>query len=260
MLLAIDVGNTNTVFAIFHGDTVIAQWRMMTDARRTADEYAACLFPLMSYVKLGSSDITAVVASFVVPRAIFPIKSFCKEHFNVEPMVVGDPAVKTGVKILLDQPREVGADLIVNAVAAWQRHRKAMVIVDFGTATTFQVIDDKGSLIGGCIAPGVNLSLEALHMAASQLPTVEVADPGKVIGTGTVSAMQAGIFYGYVGLVEGIVNRIKAEYGDSKMMTIATGGLAPLLETATTVIDRVEYDLTIHGLNIIYKMNANYGT
>lgn len=254
MLLAIDVGNTNTVFAVFHGDTVVAQWRLMTDGRRTADEYAATLFELMRHVDLDDSDITAAIASFVVPRAVFSIKALCRDYFNTEVMVVGEPGVETGVRVLIDNPREVGADLLVNAVAAWKRHRKPMVVVDFGTATTFNIINEKGDFLGGCIAPGINLSIEALHMAAAQLPTVQVADPGKVIGTSTVSAMQAGIFYGYVGLIEGIVERIKAEYG-AEMMTIATGGLAPLFEKATRVIDRVEHDLTMFGLNEIYKMN-----
>lgn len=254
MLLAIDVGNTNTVFAVFQGDAIIAEWRMSTDGHRTADEYAAVLFPLLAHVGVNVSDVTAAVASFVVPAAVFPIRRFCSEYFNVQPIVIGEPGVKTGLRILIDQPHEVGADMIVNAVAAWHRHAKAMVIVDFGTATTFQVTNGKGDFIGGALAPGINLSIEALHMAAAALPTVEIADPGKVIGTNTVSAIQSGIFYGYIGLIEGIVRRIKAEYAE-EMLVVATGGLAPLFDKATPIIDLVERDLTMHGLHLIYQMN-----
>lgn len=254
MLLAIDVGNTNTAFAIFDGDRLVAEWRLATKDQRTADEYAAILFPLMTHQGVNAGDIHAAIASFVVPAAVFPIRKFCRDYFRVDPLVVGEKGVKTGLPILLEQPAEVGADMIVNAVAARSRHQKAVVIIDFGTATTFQVTNAKGEFAGGCIAPGINLSIEALHMAAAQLPSVEVADPGTVIGTSTVSAIQAGIFYGYTGLIEGIVNRIKAEHG-GEMLVIATGGLAPLFEKATPVIDLVEQDLIMQGLRLIHHMN-----
>lgn len=254
MLLAIDVGNTNTVFAVFDGDALKAEWRLATKDQRTSDEYAAILFQLMAHEEVQASDISQAIASFVVPSAVFPIRKFCRDYFKVDPLVVGEKGVKTGLRILLEQPAEVGADMIVNAVAAWNRHEKPVVIIDFGTATTFQVTNAKGEFAGGCIAPGINLSIEALHMAAAQLPTVEVADPGKVIGTNTVSAIQSGIFYGYIGLIEGIVNRIKAEQG-GEMLVIATGGLAPLFEKATPVIDLVEQDLIMHGLRLIHHMN-----
>lgn len=254
MLLAIDVGNTNTVFAVFSGDSVVAEWRLSTDGNRTADEYAATLFPLLKHVGIEESDITAAIASFVVPAAMFPIRHLCRGYFNVDPKVVGEAEVKTGLRIRIDQPKEVGADMVVNAVAAWNRHAKAMIIIDFGTATSFQVTNDKGDFIGGCIAPGINLSIEALHMAAAQLPTVEIADPGKVIGTNTVTAIQSGVYYGYIGLIEGIVTRMKAAYADD-MLVIATGGLAPLFHKATPMIDVVEQDLIMHGLRLIYQMN-----
>jgi type III pantothenate kinase len=254
MLLAIDVGNTHTVFAVFDQDRLVDEWRLATKDQRTSDEYAATLFQLMAHAGLKADDITSAIASFVVPAAVFPIRRFCRDYFRVEPLVIGEKGVKTGLPVLLDQPAEVGADMIVNAVAAWNRYQQAMIIIDFGTATTFQVTNGKGEFIGGSIAPGINLSIEALHMAAAQLPTVEVADPGKVIGTGTVSAIQSGIFYGYLGLIEGIVNRIKAEYGE-EMLVIATGGLAPLFEKASSVIDRIEQDLIMHGLRLIHKMN-----
>jgi type III pantothenate kinase len=254
MLLAIDVGNTNTVFAIFDAEQMVAEWRMATNGRRTADEYAATLFPLLAQKGIEVKDISAAIASFVVPAAVFPIRRFCQAYFATEPLVVGEKNVKTGLKVCIDQPSEVGADMIVNAVAAWQRYKKAMVIIDFGTATSFQVTNAKGEFVGGCIAPGINLSIEALHMAAAQLPTVEIAAPTNVIGTNTVTAIQSGIYYGYIGLIEGIVSRIKQEYA-SDMLVIATGGLAPLFENASPVIDVVEQDLIMHGLRLIYTMN-----
>lgn len=254
MLLAIDVGNTNTVFAVYKDENVLAEWRMSTDARRTSDEYAAMLAQLFGHKGLKLQDINGVVASLVVPAAVFAVRKLCRDYFGIEPVIVGDPHVKTGVKILLDQPKEAGSDLIVNNVAAWKRHGRPMIIIDFGTATTFQVIGAEGELLGGVIAPGINLSIEALHRAAAQLPTVQVTDPGAVIGKGTVSAMQSGIYYGYTGLIEGIVNRIKKEYGED-MLVVATGGLAPLFEKATDVIDLVEHDLVIYGLYIIYHLN-----
>lgn len=254
MLLAIDVGNTNTVFAVFNGETEIAQWRLMTDGRRTADEYAGAVFQLMQLADISPSDITAAIASFVVPRAVFPVRTFCRRYLNVMPLVVGENGVKTGVKVRIDQPGELGADMIVNTAAAWKRYGKPVIIIDFGTATTFNVVDDNGDFIGGAIAPGINLSIEALHMAAAQLPTVQVADPGKIIGTNTVSAIQAGIFYGYVGLLEGIIRRMQDEYGQ-KIKVIATGGLASLFEKATPLIDTSEPDLTMFGLLTIYQMN-----
>lgn len=254
MLLAIDVGNTNTVFAVYNGEQVVAQWRLMTDGRRTADEYASSLFQLMTHQKINVSDITAGVASFVVPGAVHPIRKFCRDYFNINLMVVGDKDVKTGVKILIDQPSELGADMIVNTAAAWKRHAQPMIVIDFGTATTFHVVNDKGDFVGGCICPGINLSIEALHMAAAMLPTVEVVDPGKVIATNTVTAIQAGIYHGYVGMIEGIIARMKAEYG-AKMLVVATGGLAPLFEKSTALIDRVETDLTMFGLLVIHNMN-----
>ncbi len=256
MLLAIDVGNTNTVFAVFQADEMVAQWRLMTDGRRTADEYAVSLFSLLDHHGIDRSAISAVILSSVVPRTVFPIQGFCRQYFNLSPMLVGDEGIETGMAVKIDNPREVGADMIVNSVGAWKRHGCPAILVDFGTATTFNVIDGNGDFIGGSIAPGINLSIEALHMAAAQLPTVQVADPGKAIGTNTVSAIQSGIFYGYVGLIEGIIARMQAEYGE-KMMVIATGGLAPLFDKATKAIDRVEDDLTLYGLHAIYHMNKD---
>ncbi len=254
MLLVIDAGNTNTVFAVFDGNTLRGQWRMATDARRTADEYGVWLLQLLAREKITSEAINAAIMSSVVPHANFALRMLSRQYFNTELLVVGEPNVVLGIEAKIDRPREVGADRLVNAVAAWQKHKEPLIIVDFGTATTFDIVNDEGNYIGGVIAPGVNLSLEALHRAAAKLPNIAVERPKQVIGKDTVSAMQSGIYYGYVGLIEGIVARIKQEYGQN-MQVIATGGLAPLFAKATPVINALEPDLIIDGLKIIYERN-----
>lgn len=254
MLLVIDAGNTNTVFAVFSDDKLVGQWRMATDARRTADEYCVWLLQIMSYENIKPEKIKAAIMSSVVPQANFALRMLARQYFNTELLVVGEPNVQLGILAKIERPREVGADRLVNAVAAWQRHKKPLIIVDFGTATTFDVVDNGGDYIGGVIAPGVNLSLEALHRAAAKLPNIAVERPLNVIGKDTVSAMQSGVYFGYVGLIEGIVRRITEEYG-SKMDVIATGGLAPLFAKATPVIDALEPNLIIDGLRLIYERN-----
>lgn len=255
MLLAIDAGNTNTVFAVWGGEALLGQWRMATDARRTADEYGVWLLQLMAHAGLEPGRVDAAIVASVVPQTLFSLRMLCRQFFGTELLVVGDPAVKTGIKAKIDRPAEVGADRLVNALAAWQRYRKPLIIVDFGTATTFDVVNGEGDYIGGVIAPGVNLSLEALHQAAAKLPNVAVMRPEKVIGTATVGAMQSGVYFGYLGLIEGIVTRIRQEYG-APMMTIATGGLASLFARGTPVIEHLAPDLTIEGLRLIYAMNS----
>jgi type III pantothenate kinase len=254
MLLVIDVGNTNTLFAVFDGEAVVGQWRISTDARRTADEYGVWLLQLLERSDLAKENITQAIVGSVVPQALFDLRMLCKRYFNCELMIVGDVNVKPGIPIKIDRPQEVGADRVVNALAAWRRHNSALIVVDFGTATTFDVVNGKGEYIGGVIAPGINLSLEALHRAAAKLPNVGILRPANVIGTNTVSAMQSGIYFGYVGLIEGIVSRIRAEYGHP-MQVIATGGLAPLYAKATPAIEHLEPDLTIFGLKHIFELN-----
>jgi type III pantothenate kinase len=254
MLLAIDVGNTNTVFAVFDKDMLKGQWRMATDARRTADEYAVWLFQMMALEQIQLKEIKAVILGSVVPQTNFSFRQLTKKYFHTDLLVVGDSNVKIGIEAKIDRPSEVGADRLVNAVAAWNRYKKPLVVVDFGTATTFDVVNANGNYIGGVIAPGINLSLEALHRAAAKLPNVAVQRPEKVIGTATVPAMQSGIYFGYVGLIEGIIKRIEEEFG-AKMEVIATGGLSPLFARATSVIQHLEPDLTIHGLKEIYTIN-----
>ena len=203
---------------------------------RTADEYGVWLLQLLQHVGISPAQIRSAILSSVVPQANFALRMLARLYFHTELKIVGEPGVALGIEALIDRPREVGADRLVNAVAAWQRYRKALIIVDFGTATTFDVVNDDGNYVGGVIAPGVNLSLEALHRAAAKLPNIAVERPPCVIGKDTVSAMQSGIYFGYVGLIEGIVSRIVQEFG-APMPVLATGGLAPLFARATTVID-----------------------
>lgn len=254
MLLVIDVGNTNVVFAVFDGDTVLDQWRISTDARRTADEYGVWLTQVLEHSKIDPKAIKNAVVASVVPQALFDLRQLAKRYFNCELMIVGAPGIKTGIGVKIDNPREVGADRLVNAYAAWQLYKQALIVVDFGTATTFDVVSGEGNYIGGVIAPGVNLSLDALQKAAAKLPNVAIMRPEKTIGTNTIGAMQSGIYYGYAGLVEGIAARIKTEYG-KPMKVIATGGLASLYSRACPVIEGLEPDLTIHGLKDLFALN-----
>jgi type III pantothenate kinase len=254
MLLAIDAGNTNTVFAVFDGETARGEWRSSTNQTRTGDEHAVWLTHLLARAGLDPVDITTAIIATVVPDALTGLMSLCRDYFAVEPMVVGGAGVELGIRVLTDRPEEVGADRLVNAVAAHGRYGGALIVVDFGTATTFDVIDAEGGYCGGVIAPGVNLSHEALHEAAAQLPRVAVKRPARVIGTTTVTAMQSGIFWGYMAMVEGLVERIQEEYGEA-MKVVATGGLAPLFADATAVIDHLDMDLTLRGLLEVHRRN-----
>ncbi len=252
MLLAIDIGNTNLVFALLDGQDVRAQWRIRTDHHRSADEYAVWLFALMERAGISEKDVSAVILASVVPDANFEVKSFVRHYLNLEPQLITNGQLDLGMKVLLDNPKELGADRLINAFAAWSEYGQALIVIDFGTATTFDVVSGKGEYLGGVIAPGINLSLEALQRAAAKLHGIAITHPQKVIGTNTTNAMQSGIFYGYAGLIEGIVERIKAERGEA-MKVIATGGLAPLYAEATKAIDKVDTDLTIRGLRLIHE-------
>ena len=255
MLLTIDSGNTNIVFALYEGDQQRGVWRRANDYRRTADEYGVWLLQLMALAKLHPEEVDAAIIATVVPDTLFSLKGLCRNYFGADPIVVGQAGVELGIKALVDTPESVGADRLVNAVAAHERYGGPLIIVDFGTATTFDVIDEHGNYTGGVIAPGVNLSIEALHMAAAMLPRVSVERPPTVIGKRTTPAMQSGTYWGYVGLVEGLVARIRAEYGE-ELRVIATGGLAPLFDAATPAIGLVDSDLTLRGLVSIYRRNS----
>lgn len=252
MLLAIDIGNTNIVFALCEGDTTHAQWRIRTEVHRTADEYAVWLFALMRGKGFEPSVVTASIVSSVVPDVNFAIKSFVRSYLSCDPQVITGGEIDLGMPVRIDNPRELGADRLINAYAAWAEHKQALIVIDFGTATTFDVVSGKGEYLGGVIAPGINLSLEALRAAAAKLHGVAIAKPQKVVGTDTTGAMQAGIYFGYTGMIEGIVTRIQAERGEP-CKVIATGGLAPLYAEASSMIDLVDADLTIRGLCRIHQ-------
>ena len=258
MLLAIDCGNTNTVFSIWDGTTFLATWRIATDHKRTADEYYVWLSSLMALTKTEAT-ITEAIISSTVPRVVFNLRVLCDRYFNCRPLVVGKPDCRLPVAPRVDQGTTVGPDRLVNTVSGFDRHGGDLIVVDFGTATTFDVIDHDGAYIGGVIAPGVNLSLEALHMAAAALPHVDVAKPAKAIGTNTVACMQSGVYWGYVGLVEGIVREVRRER-DRPMKVIATGGLASLFAQGTELFDSIEDDLTMHGLVLIHRYNKELET
>ena len=253
MLLAIDVGNTNTVFALYQGREPVGQWRISTNRDRTADEYAAALLQLMGLRGVGPRDVGAILISSVVPQAVDPLRRMADLFFNRKAFVAGED-LDFPIKVQLNNPREVGADRLVNAIAAIERYEPPLIIVDFGTATTFDVVDEDKAYCGGVIAPGINLSVEALHRAAAKLPRIAVEAPEMVIGRSTVSAMQSGVYWGYIGLIEGLIDRIEAEYG-SAMTVLATGGLAALFQERCARLTHVETDLTMAGLMILYEQN-----
>jgi type III pantothenate kinase len=254
MLLTIDCGNTNTVFSIWDGSRFVATWRMATDTQRTADEYYVWLSTLKTFQKI-EQDVSHVIISSTVPRVVFNLRVLSDRYFNARPLVVGKPECRLPVDVRVDIGTQVGPDRLVNTVAGFDRYGGNLIVVDFGTATTFDVVDDDGAYIGGVIAPGVNLSLAALHQAAAALPHVDISKPQAVIGTNTVACMQSGVFWGYVGLVREICARIKAER-DRPMQIISTGGLAPLFQQTEALFDRYDEDLTMHGLRIIHDYNT----
>jgi len=255
MLLAIDAGNTNIVFAVCDGDTIVAQWRAATKTVRTADEYGVWLSDLLTLQNLKLADLDAAIIACVVPDALFDLRTLCRRYLHCEPLIVGSPDVSLGINNNYDRPDGVGADRLADAVAGHARYKGALIVVDFGTATTFNVVSENGDYEGGVIAPGVNLSAEALHQAAAMLPRVAFHRTANVIGKDTVPAMQSGMYWGYVSLIEGLVARIKAEFG-KPMTVIATGGLASIFQRQVSVIDHVDPDLTVRGLMLIYARNA----
>jgi len=255
MLLAIDVGNTNTKFAIHDGETWRGQWRASTDTTRTADEYAPWLTQIMGLSGLSFGDIKACIVSTVVPQALFNLRNLSRRYVGHEPIVIGEDGLNLGIEVRIDKPSEAGADRLVNAVGAFIEYGGPSIVIDSGTATTFDIVAADGAFEGGVILPGINLSLQALHDAAARLPRVEIRDPGRVIGKDTVSAMQSGIYWGSIEMIEGLCRRIKAEYG-KPMKTIATGGVASLFEGAFPSIDHFDQDLTSRGLLEIYKRNG----
>lgn len=253
MIFVLDVGNTNTVLGVYDQDTLKHHWRIETNRNKTEDEYGMLIKSLLSHENISYSDITGIIISSVVPPIMFALERMCKKYFNLNPLVVG-PGIKTGLNIKYENPREVGADRIVNAVAGIAQYGSPLIIVDFGTATTYCYINEDKEYMGGAIAPGVNISTEALYSKAAKLPRIEIARTETIIGKNTVSAMQAGIVYGYVGQVEGIVRRMKEESGTNPKV-IATGGLASLISNESNIIDIIDPFLTLKGLHLIYLRN-----
>ena len=254
MLLAIEQGNTNTMFAVHDGERWIAQWRSATESSRTADEYAVWLSQLLAMAGLQLGVFNGCIIASVVPQSIFNLRNLARRYLHVEPLVVGENA-ELGIAVRIDKPSEAGADRLVNAIGAHVAYPGDLIVIDSGTATTFDVIGADGGFEGGVIAPGINLSMEALHNAAAKLPRVAIQKPQRVVGTDTVGAMQSGVFWGYIGLIEGLIARIKAER-DLPLTVVATGGVASLFHGATMAIDHFDSDLTIRGMLEIWRRNS----
>jgi type III pantothenate kinase len=255
MLLVIDIGNTNIVFGVYDDGNLVNHWRLSTVLHKTPDEYAILLNSLLYIEKVKLAEIDSAIISCVVPPLQIPFEIVCRKYIGIRPIVV-EPGIKTGMPILYDNPQEVGADRIVNAVAGYEKYKKPLIIVDFGTATTFDYITPKGEYAGGAIAPGIMISLEALFERASKLPRVELVKPRTIVGKHTVHAMQAGIIYGYVSLVDGIVQKMREEVKNTPYV-IATGGLSSLIFKESTAIDEVDEFLTLRGLKILYEKNKD---
>ena len=253
MLLVIDVGNTNTVLGIFRGERLIHDWRLQTDHRRTADEWGILIRHVFDHADLLVRQVEGVIISCVVPPLLRSLLMMSERYLGRRPMVVG-PGIKTAMPIHYENPREVGADRIVNAVAAYTRYERGLIICDFGTATTVDVVTPKGGYLGGAIAPGISISAEALFHRASKLPRVEFARPARVVGRNTIESMQAGLLFGYVGLVTELINRMKAEI-DFEPLVLGTGGLATIIAAETEAIDVVDLNLTLDGLRILWERN-----
>lgn len=258
MLLAVDAGNTNIVFALVSGGEIVARWRIATDPRRTADEYAVWLNQLLGLEGHAMTDVTAVIIATVVPRALHNLQVLSSKYFKVDPLIAGEGKAEWGIVLDVPAPQTVGADRVVNAIAAHAAHSSDIIIIDFGTATTFDVVDYNGAYKGGIIAPGINLSLDALVGAAAKLPRIAIEAPAtnSVIGTTTEDQMLIGVFWGYVAMMEGLVARMRAEIGRPARI-VATGGLSVLFDAHSDIFDAIEPDLTIRGLAILYERSLS---
>jgi len=256
MIFVIDIGNTNTVLGVFQNDQLKHEWRLQTDRHKTEDELGMLLKSLFDYHDIAFSDVKGVIVSSVVPPIMRAVENMCQAYFKVEPLIVGRENINSSLKMNYPNPHEIGADRIVNAVGAVAEHKAPLIIIDFGTATTYCYIDEDEAYTGGIITPGIKISMDALYSKASKLPKIDIQQPNTVIGRSTIDAMQSGVYYGYVSQVDGTVTRIKEEMGND-MPVIATGGFAPLIAKGSETIDIVDSHLTLKGLYLIYKNNIN---
>lgn len=258
MILTLDVGNTNIKVGLYQDKNLLVSWRIATDWNKTSDEYGLVLTDLFAHSNKTPKDVKGIIVASVIPSINYTLEHMCQYYFGIKPIMIG-PGIKTGINIKYDNPKEVGADRIVNAVSAYKRYGGPCIVVDFGTATSFGFITEKGEFLGGCICPGIKISTEALVQRAAKLPKIELAFPESIIGKTTVANMQAGVLYGYVGQVEYIIKKIKEEAGCMKAKVIATGGMSRLIANQTKSIDLVDSLLTLEGLRIVYELNMDRG-
>ena len=254
MLLVFDIGNSNIVMGTYEGKRLLKHWRISTDRQKTGDEYGILMHDLFRYQGVRMEDIEAIIISSVVPPLVVPMVKMCERYFHLHPLVVG-PGIKTGIKLNYENPHSIGADRVVNAVGAFEQYGGPLIVIDIGTATTFDVVAENGDFLGGAIAPGIMASADALFQAAAKLPRIELVPPKQIVCQNTVQGMQAGIIFGYVGQIDGIVHRIKAELG-LKMSVIATGGMARMIARESRTIDKIDHFLTLTGLRVLYERNA----
>lgn len=254
MLLVFDIGNSNIVLGTYEGKKLLKHWRVSTDRQKTGDEYGMLINNLFRYQGIRMTDIDAIIISSVVPPLVVPIIKMCERYFHIRPLVVG-PGIKTGIRLKYENPREIGADRIVNTVGAFEQYGGPLVVIDIGTATTFDVVDAHGDYLGGAIAPGIGISTEALFQRAAKLPRIELVTPKSIICRNTITSMQAGIIFGFVGQIDEIVRRIKAEMAQ-EMTVVATGGLARMIAKESKTIDKLDHFLTLTGLRVLYERNV----
>ena len=255
MLLVLDIGNSNIVLGTYEGKTLVRHWRISTGRQKTGDEYGMLMNSLFAYQGINMTDIHAIIISSVVPPLVVPMVKMCERYFHIHPLLVG-PGIRTGIRLHYENPRAIGADRIVNVVGAYEQYGGSLIVIDIGTATTFDVVGEEGDFLGGVIAPGIGTSADALFQSAAQLPRIELVTPKQVICRSTIQGMQAGIIFGFVGQIDAIVRRIKAEYG-KPMRVIATGGLARMIARESQTIDKVDHFLTLTGLRAVYERNED---